>query len=361
MISTRVEMTEASTEAVRSFTREAMVRGYHIYNSIWEAYIGEELSCQRDEDNEHDPYAVAVLKSATIVGHLPRKVSTLCSLFIRRGGTIHCRITGRRRYSADLPQGGLEVPCRLQFEGSVKESDKLQRSLDSFCGKDAQLQDDIDTKDSAVEASDQISSNVSTTSQELQAAKGNVDLTVSPEKKRLKVDSLHDCDMEKNILDGNKLTDIPINKALGIIKQQFPNIQGLQSTLLQYKGRKSVTKDQVQVIHDRGDHWIVASNVGCKRKEVNIYDSVYSSVNKETEKVVFNIFTGGSKMTINMRPFQKQSGGADCGLFALAAVTALAFNIDPSILKLNQEVMRQHLVTCLHNQKFTLFPTDELY
>ena len=324
VISTRVEMTEASTEAVRSFTREAMVRGYHIYNSIWEAYIGEELSCQRDEDNEHDPYAVAVLKSATIVGHLPRKVSTLCSLFIRRGGTIHCRITGRRRYSADLPQGGLEVPCRLQFEGSVKESDKLQRLLDSFCGKDAQLQDDIDTKDSAVEASDQISSNVSTTSQELQAAKGNVDLTVSPEKKRLKVDSLHDCDMEKNILDGNKLTGIPINKALGIIKQQFPNIQGLQSTLLQYKGRKSVTKDQVQVIHDRGDHWIVASNVGCKRKEVNIYDSVYSSVNKETEKVVFNIFNGGSKMTINMRPFQKQSGGADCGLFALAAVTALA-------------------------------------
>ena len=26
-----------------SFTREAMVRGYHIYNSIWEAYIGKEL------------------------------------------------------------------------------------------------------------------------------------------------------------------------------------------------------------------------------------------------------------------------------------------------------------------------------
>ena len=359
------------TEAVHSFTREAMVRGYHIYNSIWEAYIGEELSCQRDEDNEHDPYAVAVLKSATVVGHLPRKVSTLCSLFIRRGGTIHCQITGRRRYSADLPQGGLEVPCRLRFEGSVKELEKLQRLLDSFCGKDAQLQDDIDTKDSAVEASDQISSNASTTSlnnEEPQAAKCNVDLTVSPEKKRLRVDSLqcdHDCDMEKNILDGNKLTDIPINKALGIIKQQFPNIQGLQSTLLQYKGlqykgRKRVIKDQVQVIHDRGDHWIVASNVGCKRKEVNMYDSVYSSVNKETENVVFKMFNGGSKMTINMRPFQKQSGGADCGLFALAAVTALAFNINPSILKLKQEVMRQHLVTCLHNQQFTLFPTDEL-
>ena len=34
-----------------SFIREAMVRGYHIYNSIWEAYIGEELLCQQDEEN----------------------------------------------------------------------------------------------------------------------------------------------------------------------------------------------------------------------------------------------------------------------------------------------------------------------
>ena len=28
----------------------------------------------------------------------------------------------------------------------------------------------------------------------------------------------------------------------------------------------------------------------------------------------------------------------DCGLFAIAVVTALAFNIDPSVLKLKQEV-----------------------
>ena len=87
-------------EAGHSFTKEVMVRGYYIYNSIWEAYIGEELSCQCDEANPHNPYAVAVMKSTKIVGHPPRKVSTLCSLFIRKGGTIHCQITGTRRYSA---------------------------------------------------------------------------------------------------------------------------------------------------------------------------------------------------------------------------------------------------------------------
>ena len=102
--------------------------------------------------------------------------------------------------------------------------DKLQKLLDSFCGKDAH---DIDVKNSVVEAADQ---NISATShnEEPQAAKSDsVDLTVSPEKKHLKIDSPHcdhDCDMEKNILDGNKLTDIPINKGLGIIKQQFPRV-----------------------------------------------------------------------------------------------------------------------------------------
>ena len=75
-------MSGADLSVRSSFTREAMVRSNHIY--IWEVYIGEELLCQRDEENRHNPYVVAVLKSATVVGHLARKISTLCLLFIRR-------------------------------------------------------------------------------------------------------------------------------------------------------------------------------------------------------------------------------------------------------------------------------------
>ena len=69
-------MSGADLSAHSSFSRVAMVRGYHIYNSIWEAYIGEELLCQWDEENRHDPYAVAVLKSAIVVGHLRLVMST---------------------------------------------------------------------------------------------------------------------------------------------------------------------------------------------------------------------------------------------------------------------------------------------
>ena len=32
------------------------IRGYHIYKDIWEASIGERLSCKKEEYNVHDPY-----------------------------------------------------------------------------------------------------------------------------------------------------------------------------------------------------------------------------------------------------------------------------------------------------------------
>ena len=55
-----------------------------MYHDILDALIGEALSCQRKADNYEDPFAVAVIKSGNIVGHVPRKNSTLCSLFLRQ-------------------------------------------------------------------------------------------------------------------------------------------------------------------------------------------------------------------------------------------------------------------------------------
>ena len=67
----------------------------------------EELSCRQEGGNRHNPYAVAVLKGTIVAGHVPRKISAACSLFLRRQGTILCTITGVRQFSNDLPQGGL--------------------------------------------------------------------------------------------------------------------------------------------------------------------------------------------------------------------------------------------------------------
>ena len=90
-----------------SFEIEPMVRGYHIYKDMCSAVIDEECSCKREDGNRFDPFTVAVCNGDIVIGHVPRKISSFCSLYICRGGEIHCRVTGSRCFSADLEQGGL--------------------------------------------------------------------------------------------------------------------------------------------------------------------------------------------------------------------------------------------------------------
>ena len=110
-----------------TFTMESCVRGYHVYGERWIPVVGEVLGCTGEPGNRKDSYAVAVCKDSATVGHLPRKYARCFSIFLRRGGTISCEITGRRKYSRDLPQGGLEVPCVLTFKGDEKEIKKLMQ------------------------------------------------------------------------------------------------------------------------------------------------------------------------------------------------------------------------------------------
>ena len=60
---------------------------------------------------------------------MPKRILSICSSFIRLGGTITCKVTGPRRYSADLLQGGLEIPCKLIFTGIANDIEKVIRPL----------------------------------------------------------------------------------------------------------------------------------------------------------------------------------------------------------------------------------------
>ena len=121
--------TELQMDGLVSFSFPSMVRRYHVYVHVWDASVAEELPCRRETDNYADPFAVAVIKSENIVGHVPRNISTVCSLFLRRGGSITCHVTGHRRYSRDLPQGGVEIPCTLVFQGNSKYVEKAKNLL----------------------------------------------------------------------------------------------------------------------------------------------------------------------------------------------------------------------------------------
>ena len=93
------------------------VRGHHVhvFKSIRTPFLEEQLSCQREHGNNEDLYAVAMIKAGVIVGHVLQKISMLCSVFIRQGGTVSCVITGNRCYSDDYHSILHLVYTRCQF------------------------------------------------------------------------------------------------------------------------------------------------------------------------------------------------------------------------------------------------------
>ena len=93
---------------------------------------------------------------------------------------------------------------------------------------------------------------------------------------------------KKAIIDGKMLQDQHIDYAHRLINQQFPNINGLQSSLMQDKPFKGSTKNALQIIHIRGNHWIVAASH--KAKVVRVYDSAFSSLDQTSAATIQTLF-----------------------------------------------------------------------
>ena len=88
-------LTTSMDRLIEEFETASSVRGFHIYQKIWSPFLGEVLTC-RKEDNRSGRYAVAVCKVDETVGHVPRNISIVCSKFITHGGAIYCKVTGGR-------------------------------------------------------------------------------------------------------------------------------------------------------------------------------------------------------------------------------------------------------------------------
>ena len=91
---------------------------------IWNPVIGEVLVCEREEENNHDHFAIACKRDGTIVGHLPRSESRTYFYFLAHDGVITATVTGARRYCHEV--GGMEVPCELTLTGKRKHIEKLK-------------------------------------------------------------------------------------------------------------------------------------------------------------------------------------------------------------------------------------------
>lgn len=332
-----------------------------MYKEIWEASCGQVFPCLREVGNAFDPFAVSVVRDSDIIGHVPRKISATCSLFLRNRGTVKCTVTGTRQFSRDLAQGGLEIPCQLTFEGEKKYIEKVQNLIKLSA----------DTK-----ASSTSSAPVTATATSSSSTQDVVVISdgISDNGKRRKVDDEIQDDVndggemnddlwlriynvalkssEKSLLLGDdELNDKIINAAQKMLINQFPSLQGLRSTLVQYY--LGFWKEKyLQIIHSRSSHWITVTTIGCQRGELKVYDSLYNSVDDATKQRIETTFA--TKVKFVMPRVQKQEGYKDCGLFSIAFATHLAFG--KTDFKIQQGRMRQHLIECFEKQHISVFP-----
>ena len=98
------------------------------------------------------------------------------------------------------------------------------------------------------------------------------------------------------IIMGEELTDLEINLAQQLLKKQFANINGLQSTLLQDKGpmasNEQKTKLQIVFCKDQ-KHWVVATNINCVDGEVKVYDSVFQYLDRTSLRCIESLVKQG--------------------------------------------------------------------
>ena len=84
--------TSSSSVPGKKFQLTSCIRGFHVYENAWTPTHHEIIYCSHVEGHVHDPYAVKVIKSGIVVGHLPKKISVTCFLFLRKGGGISCQV-----------------------------------------------------------------------------------------------------------------------------------------------------------------------------------------------------------------------------------------------------------------------------
>ena len=110
-------------------------------------------------------------------------------------------------------------------------------------------------------------------------------------------------------------------------------------------------------------HWVVVSNLNGKGESclntISYYDSSRPlTITSNVIRIVCSFFKCESvTVTFDIVNVMHQSNSYDCGIFAIANATELAFKRDPALCNWDCGRMRKHLLTCFERGKMEQFPT----
>ena len=157
-------------------------------------------------------------------------ISSVCYLFLGKNGTISCQVTGIKHYSRNLPQGGLEVPCKLIFSGKSKLIIKVQNLLQEALTSGLLTPCGTPETDSDLPQE----SPVKQLRKKRRIEQGNSDNWVQ-------FNGIVLSQLDKDQLgEGGWLNDKHINCAQYLLRKQFPHIDGWRETLMVHKKQEKI-------------------------------------------------------------------------------------------------------------------------
>ena len=114
----------------------------------------------------------------------------------------------------------------------------------------------------------------------------------------------------------------------------------------------------VQVIRNGREHWLAISTIDISPLDVQVNDSMHPSVGTLVKAhAVALLETESPAIRLQFMNVQMQAGGYDCGLFAVAFATALAFGEPPVQYHFDLEKIHRHLWTALREERCRYFRT----
>ena len=180
--------------------------------------------------------------------------------------------------------------------------------------------------------------------------------------------SLGFCD-KNEIKHDKKINSDIINFSQGLLRRQFPDINGFQNcgyvpvkkndTWKYGLKMKQVSAPCAQVHHTGNDHWLVSFQ---DESPCDIY--VADSMNNDSSELStcvdmqFLQMYGRKKLNVSILKVQQQSNNVDCGIFAIAFCTEFCYTGRKGVLQaeFDRLKMRDHLLNCLENMELTPFP-----
>jgi hypothetical protein len=169
---------------------------------------------------------------------------------------------------------------------------------------------------------------------------------------------------EKHVLStGDWISDLHMQAANKLLKEQYPKQNGLQDTLVlaELCRFRSSPTDFIQIVNISRSHWVCVSNVFSSSGVVEVFDSMpaYSTSSSSLKRQVAAMLKTSEKcFDLYHVDVQRQVGGSDCGLFAIAFAASLCARNDPHTERYAQTEMRQHLAQCFEEKKISSFPNS---